>query len=178
MKKILAFTGSNHSQSINRQVLQFALSLIDANRFDVTEINLTDFEPVMFSLDIERKHGIPKQTTNLLELMKQFDGYIIASPEHNGSVPAFLKNIIDWLSREDRKFFNDKPLLLLSTSDGANAAKTNLNLLAESYPRFGAKVTGTYSLPNFSENFKDKEIINSTELDLLKTQISIFENSF
>ena len=175
MKKVLAFTGSNHSLSINRQVLQFAISLINPSKFEVTEIDLRDFEPIMLSLDVEREQGIPQQTTDLLELMSQFDGFIVACPEHNGSVPAFLKNIIDWMSRKERKFFNDKPLLLLSTSNGPNGAKTNLAALADSYPRFGAKVTGIYSLPSFSENFKDNQICNDSELNLLKAQIDVFQ---
>lgn len=178
MKKILAFTGSNHSKSINRQVLKFALSLMDKSKFEIQEIDLIDYEPIMLSLDYEREKGVPHETIELLELMSQFDGFVIASPEHNGSVPAFLKNITDWLSRKDRKFFGNKPLLLLSTSDGANGAKTNLNALAASYPRFGALLTGTYSLPKFSENFQEGKFVNSEELESLKEEIKTFEAAF
>ena len=174
MKKILAFTGSNHSRSINRQLLKFTLDLIDKRSFEIKEIDLRDYEPVMLSLDEERENGIPKETLKLCELMQEFDGYIIASPEHNGSVPAFLKNIMDWLSRKERKFFQGKPLLLLSTSNSRNGGKTNLSFLAESYKRFDAEVTGTYSLAFFSEKFRDGKIIDEEEQIRLKESIKGF----
>ncbi len=178
MIKILAFTGSNHSKSINRQLLRFTLELMDKRSFEITEIDLRDFEPVMLSLDEERENGIPLEMRKLYELMQGFDGYIIASPEHNGSVPAFLKNITDWLSRKEVKFFKDKPVLLLSTSNGQRGGKTNLGVLESGYPRLGAKVTGAYSLPSFSENFKDGKIVNQDELTRLETALSDFKNYF
>lgn len=178
MKKILAFTGSNHSKSINRHLLKFAIELMDKRSFEITEIDLRDFSPIMLSLDEEKQNGLPKETHELHELMQDFDGFIIASPEHNGSVPAFLKNVTDWLSRKELKFFHEKPVFLLSTSHGARGGKTNLGVLEAGYPRFAAKITGAYSLPSFSENFQDGKIVNEEELNLLKEHIYNFSNSF
>jgi chromate reductase len=178
MKKILAFTGSNHSKSINRQVLKYALTLLDSTQFEIKEIDLREYEPVMLSLDYQKEHGIPKETIELNALIQAHDGFIIASPEHNGSVPAFLKNTTDWLSRHERKFFQDKPILLLSTSDGANGGKTNLEALAASYPRFGAKLTGRFSLPKFSENFQNGEIVSEEEKHGLLNEIEKFAKAF
>src|SRR5690606_12032537 len=168
MKKILAFTGSNHSKSINRQLMRFALELVDKNRFEIEEIDLQDFEPIMLSIDEQRENGIPKETNALYERMQEYDGFIIASPEHNGSTPAFLKNITDWLSRKDLKFFDGKPLLLLSTSNGKNGGKTNIRFLEDSYKRFSANVSGTYSLPEFKINFQDGKISDGQETEKLK----------
>lgn len=178
MKKILAFTGSNHSKSINRRLLKFALELLDERRFDIHEIDLRNFEPVMLSLDVEREKGIPDETIKLYELIQNSDGFVIACPEHNGSVPAFFKNITDWLSRKELKFFHDKPVLLLSTSNGKRGGKTNLQVLESAYPRFGAQVTGAFSLPSFSENFNDGRIINEEQLELLKNHILKFTEAF
>lgn len=178
MKKILAFTGSNHSKSINRKLLQFALELMDKRSFEITEVDLRDYSPVMLSLDEEEQNGLPEETQKLHELMKSFDGFIIASPEHNSSVPAFLKNITDWLSRKELKFFREKPVLLLSTSQGRRGGKTNLDVLESVYSRmFAATITGTYSLPSFSQNFQDGKIVNEEELNLLKEQVSTFSKS-
>ena len=41
------------------------------------------------------------------------DGYIIPTPEHNGFMPAVLKNTIAWLSRVGNKIYNDKPVVFL-----------------------------------------------------------------
>lgn len=179
MKKILAFTGSNHSNSINRQVLKFALDLLDKRSFEVTEIDLRDYEPVMLSLDYEKEKGLPEETLELYDLMQDFDGFIIASPEHNSSVPSFLKNITDWLSRKELKFFKEKSVFLLSTSKGKRGGSTNLTVLESVYSRmFAAKITGTFSLPSFSENFQDGKLTNEEELERLKQEISNFSNSF
>ena len=178
MKKILAFTGSNHSKSINRQLMRFALELVDKNRFEIEEIDLQDFEPIMLSIDEQRENGIPKETNALYERMQEYDGFIIASPEHNGSTPAFLKNITDWLSRKDLKFFDGKPLLLLSTSNGKNGGKTNIRFLEDSYKRFSANVSGTYSLPEFKINFQDGKISDGQETEKLKESIAAFEELF
>lgn len=179
MKKILAFTGSNHSNSINRQLLKFAVELMDKNKFEITEIDLREYSPIMLSIDEQKQNGIPKETIELYELMQEFDGYIIASPEHNSSVPAFFKNITDWLSRKEVKFFHEKPVLLLSTSQGKRGGKTNLEVLESIYERmFAAKVIGAYSLPSFSENFNDGKIVNEEELKLLQENISTFSETF
>ena len=179
MKKILAFTGSNHSKSINRQLLKFALELMDKRNFESTEIDLRDYLPIMLSIDEEKQNGLPKETIELYKLMQDFDGFVIASPEHNSSVPAFLKNITDWLSRKELKFFHEKPVLLLSTSQGGRGGKTNLAVLESVYSKmFTAKITGTYSLPSFSQNFQDGKIVNEEELKLLKEHISTFSDSF
>lgn len=179
MKKILAFTGSNHSKSINRQLLKFAIELMDKNEFEITGIDLKNYSPIMLSIDEQKQKGIPIETEKLYQLMQDFDGYIIASPEHNSSVPAFLKNITDWLSRKELKFFHEKPVLLLSTSQGKRGGKTNLEVLESVYGRmFAAKITGAYSLPSFSENFNGGEIVNEEELESLQNHISNFSNSF
>lgn len=179
MKKILAFTGSNHSKSINRQLLKFAVELLDKNEFEITEIDLREYSPIMLSIDEQKENGIPKETEKLYDLMQNFDGYIIASPEHNSSVPAFLKNITDWLSRKELKFFHEKPVLLLSTSQGKRGGKTNLETLESIYSRmFAAKITGTFSLPSFSENFSEGKIGNEEELKSLQEKISTFSKSF
>lgn len=179
MKKILAFTGSNHSKSINRELLKFTIELLDKNEFELTEIDLRDYSPVMLSIDEQKENGIPKETEKLYDLMQNFDGYIIASPEHNSSVPAFLKNITDWLSRKELKFFHEKSVLLISTSHGKRGGKTNLETLESIYGRiFAAKVTGTFSLPSFSENFNEGKIVNEEELKILQEKISTFSKSF
>jgi NAD(P)H-dependent FMN reductase len=43
MKKILAFTGSNHSKSINKQLTKYAVSLVPSDSFEVKSILLEDY---------------------------------------------------------------------------------------------------------------------------------------
>ena len=54
---------------------------------------------------------------------------LIATPEYNRSVPALLKNAIDWASRRPDQPFKDKPIAIMGVSNGAlGAAFANYHL--------------------------------------------------
>ncbi|WP_045493905.1 NADPH-dependent FMN reductase [Vibrio hyugaensis] len=178
MKKIVAFTGSNNSQSIHNLLVQALAN--QATQTEVNTIDLNDFELPMYGLDIEDQ-GIPENAHKLRATLNEHDAIIIASPEHNGSMPAFLKNVIDWLSRvapQGTSFFGDtkKPVLLVSTSPGANGGATNIKTMAELMPWWGGDVKGTYSLGGFYEKFKDGEFDAVTSAKLSELMAS-FEKS-
>ena len=170
MKKILAISGSSSSKSINRELLNYAGKHLQ-------EITITDLDQniPIYSQDIEDTTGFPKEIKELNAKMKDFNGFILGLPEHNGSMTALFKNILDWLSRVDRKVFNDKPVLLLSTSPGANGGKRGLAHTENVISSLGAKVVGTYSLPNFYNTF-DKEITDEEEHKKLIQVLKDFED--
>ena len=105
MKKILAFSGSNSSKSINQQLVHYAASLQEG----IDVIDLRDYDAPIYGQDLEEAEGIPANIQKLYDLFIQYESVIIASPEHNGLPPAFLKNTLDWLSRtKGEKFLQDK----------------------------------------------------------------------
>ncbi len=173
MKKILAFAGSNHKNSINHQLVEYTASLIDD--VEVNVLDIRSWDVAMYSIDMDPDQT-PEKITELISLIKASDGFIISSPEHNGGTPAFLKNIIDWLSRRSKKVFDDKPMLLMSTSPGAGGGATNLKFLIHSLPYQGATIAASFSLPSFFDNFKDGKIIGD-QLDQLKESIDEFKKA-
>ncbi|MFV8457582.1 NADPH-dependent FMN reductase [Vibrio owensii] len=178
MKKIVAFTGSNNSQSIHSLLVQALAN--QATQTEVNTIDLNDFELPMYGLDVEGQ-GIPENAHKLRATLNEYDAIIIASPEHNGSMPAFLKNAIDWLSRvapQGTSFFGDtkKPVLLVSTSPGANGGATNIKTMAELMPWWGGDVKGTYSLGGFYDKFQDGKFDAATSAELSELMLS-FEKS-
>ncbi|MDT0607055.1 NAD(P)H-dependent oxidoreductase [Croceitalea rosinachiae] len=173
MKNILAFSGSNSPESINEKLIQ---SVIE--RYSEYEINLIDlkqFEAPIYSPSIHAE-GIPKSIQDLYAIFQDSDGFIIASPEHNGLPTAFLKNTLDWLSVFTQQFFGEKPVLLLSTSPGATGAQTQLALLEKLMPIWGGQVRGTYSLGSFQESFDPhtNSISNIEELEKLDKEFYTF----
>lgn len=150
MSKILAFAGSNHSKSINHSLVEFTASLI--NDHEVTVLDIRSWKISMYSIDMD-PDDTPVEIIDLLNMINEYDGFIISSPEHNGGVPAFLKNIIDWISRRAKNAFNHKPVLLMSTSPGAGGGSTNLKYLIHSLPYQGATIGSTFSLPSFYDHF-------------------------
>ncbi len=171
MKKILAFAGSNHAMSINHQLVEYTASLI--NDFEVMVLDIRNWNIPMYSINMDPDQT-PEKIAELIWLIKDYDGFIISSPEHNGGTPAFFKNIIDWLSRREKNVFGKKPILLMSTSPGAKGGATNLNYLTHSLPYQGATIAATFSLPSFFDNFKEGAVIDE-HLEELKENIAEFK---
>lgn len=96
--RILAFSGSARQESANQQLVESAATVLRGLGADVTVINLRDFEMPLYNQDIEAE-GFPDAVLKLKEIAKDHDGYLVSSPEYNGSISPLLKNAIDWLSR-------------------------------------------------------------------------------
>lgn len=158
MKKILAFTGSNSSTSINLQLLNHITGRIQGH--EIKTINLKDYELPVYCADIEKERGIPLNASIIKNQISQHDGLVITVNEHNRNVSAFFKNVIDWLSRLDRNFLTGKKILLMSTSPGARGGAAALEYCKTIFPRFGGQVVQSFSLPSFRDNFQDGKILN------------------
>lgn len=151
--KALIFAGSNSSTSINLQLARFASSfLINA---EISELTLTDFDMPIFSVDTESKHGHQEKAKVFLEKISLADKIILSLAEHNGSYSAAFKNILDWSSRINDKPFQNKDMLLMSTSPGVRAGASVLEAATKRFPFLGANIVSTFSLPEFHKNFSE-----------------------
>ncbi len=175
MKKILALAGSNNSKSINNKLVKYLSTLF--NKAEVKHLDLIKLDAPIYSPDVQHEKGFPETIKQLMEEIKKSDGFIIATPEHNGMITAFFKNLIDWLSRIDRKFFEGKPVLLLSTSPGKGGGKRALANLETLVGYFDADIVGRFAFPSFNENFDSEQnkVTNDELLVELKTKLEILE---
>ena len=176
MKNIIVIGASTSSTSINKSLAYYASSLLKNIELTKIDINTLNDLPI-FSEDIEREQPTPEAVIELNKLFKETDGFIISHAEHNGSFSAGYKNAIDWVSRQGGKIFNEKPVMILSTSNGARGGSSVLNHAETIYPHRGAIISGVFSLPSYSDNFKDGKIVDNNLNAALKTQLEIFENS-
>ena len=173
MKKIIAFSGSNNPNSINQQLIHIVANFVDAAELEV--LNLRDYPAIMYGMEEEAINGFPETMESLQVKMKEADGFIVASPEHNGSMTAVLKNTIDWLSRIEGKVFNDKPTVFLSTSPGERGGASVLQHLLAIMPYQGAKIVGGYGLGSFYEKVIDNKLVDGddkTNLQALMDELS------
>lgn len=111
--KILAFTGSMRADSINKRLLKIGIDRLREKGVEVTELELRNLDIPLFDQDYEDrikagKEDLPKGIHTLRQAMIDADAFLIASPEHNGTMSAALKNAIDWASRAIE---GDKPLV-------------------------------------------------------------------
>jgi NAD(P)H-dependent FMN reductase len=97
--KILVIPGSLRTGSHNAKLAATAAAELAQAGVDVTRISLADFPLPIFDGDLQAKSGVPKHAVNLKRMMSAHQGVLIVTPEYNSSVPALIKNTIDWISR-------------------------------------------------------------------------------
>ena len=134
---LLVFAGSTRAGSWNRKLAREAADLARAAGAAVTHIELADFELPIYNADLEAR-GTPEAAIRLKELFHAHPGWIICSPEYNGSYTALLKNTLDWVSSPVKghpewsngtRPFEGKVVGLLSTSPGALGGLRSLSHL-------------------------------------------------
>jgi NAD(P)H-dependent FMN reductase len=175
MKKIIAFAGSNSNTSINKQLAVFAGSLLEKTKVEVLDLN--DFEVPTYSVNIEQVSGIDENAKKFYNKLEEADGIIISLAEHNGFYSAAFKSLFDWVSRVNMKMFQNKPVLLMSTSPGGRGGKSVFDLAAGSFPRHDANIVATFLLPSFGDNFKDEKLVNPEFLNELTKAVNTLEAS-
>jgi chromate reductase, NAD(P)H dehydrogenase (quinone) len=160
--RILVFPGSNRAGAFSGKVADAASKQLARLECDVTRISLIDYPLPIMDEDLQRLEGIPENAMKLARLFASHDGFLIASPEYNGSIPPLLKNTIDWLSRISRD--GDKPLkpyagkvaALCSSSPGNFAGILALSHLRPVLIRLGLLVVSEQcSVANADTAFND-----------------------
>lgn len=116
MAYLLGFAGSNSSTSINYALVKYTAGLITDIPIKLMDLAQCPFP--MFSEDHEREQGYSDALRELLLDIQNADGLLISVNEHNGALSAYFKNLLDWLSRLDRRCMADKRVLLMATSGG------------------------------------------------------------
>jgi chromate reductase, NAD(P)H dehydrogenase (quinone) len=97
--KILVIPGSLRSGSLNARLAAAAAHEFALAGAEVTRISLADFPLPIYDGDLQTKSGVPKNAVNLKRMMSAHHGVLIVTPEYNSSVPALVKNTIDWVTR-------------------------------------------------------------------------------
>lgn len=177
MKKIVAFAGSNSSTSINFKLVRYTSSLL--TDVEVNVLNMVNYPFPLYSEDLEKKSGFSNSLGELHADIMEADGLIISVNEHNGNLSAYFKNVIDWLSRFNRKFVEGKTIFLMSTSPGKRGATGANEIARQLLSHMGAEVSANFSLPSFHENFDtDENVVSDETLDnVLKKELAIFLDS-
>lgn len=172
MKNIITIGGSSSKNSINKQLAEYAGSLV--NDVELINIDINDYDLPIYSIDIENENGFPEDLNLLNQSVENADGIIISLAEHNGAYSAAFKNAFDWLSRVEAKVWRNKPMLLLSTSPGPRGGQSVMDLALSRFPYNGGNIIGSMTFPSFGQNFKDGEIVNAE----LKSKLDELSDTF
>ena len=121
---LIALSGSIREGSINTALVTAAADIARNIGANVDVVDMKDFSLPLFSEDIE-KTGVPGAVRELKAKFLAADGFVIASPEYNGSITPLLCNTLAWMSRkhsaEEGTYaaFKGKSALILAASPGA-----------------------------------------------------------
>jgi len=115
LPRIAVIVGSNRRESINRK-LAVALVRLGAGKFEATFAGIDDLP--MYNQDNEGT--LPPEVVRFKDEIARADGVQIVTPEHDRSIPAVLKNAIDWGARPwGKSSWSGKPAFITGTSPGA-----------------------------------------------------------
>jgi len=98
--QVLAICGTLAQQSFNRQALRVAISLAQDAGAKVTELDLAQLNLPLYDTELDTASP-PANVQQLRQAAAAADLLLIASPEHNYSISAALKNVLDWLPRKN-----------------------------------------------------------------------------
>lgn len=147
MTRLLLVSGSLRQDAWNTRLLHYLAEPLHA---EATLDVLLPSEVTLPLFDQDLEHD-PLLRPALLAVHQRFaacDGLLIASPEYNGQPTAYLKNLIDWVSRLSyldsglANPFHGKPVLLCSATTGWSGGAQGLQAARSLFAYLGALVLG------------------------------------
>jgi len=145
--------GSNRRESINRK-LAHALAKLGANAFESHFVRIDDLP--MFNQDLEGT--LPPEVVRYKNELAQADAILIVTPEHDRSIPALLKNAVDWGARPyGKNSWADKPAFITGTSPGAIGSALAQQHLRSVLVGLGAILLGGEAYVTFKPDLVDAE---------------------
>ena len=114
LPKVAIINGSLRRDSINKK-LALAIAKLAAGKLDM---KLVDISPLpLYNQDLEA--DFPAAASRVKSEIEAADAILFVTPEHSRSIPAALKNVIDWVSRPYGKSnWPNKPGAIVGTSGG------------------------------------------------------------
>ena len=145
MTEVLALVGSLRAASVNRQVADVATEVANADGVDVTVYDGLGEVP-FYNEDIDNADA-PAAVVKLRAAAAKADAVLVITPEYNGTIPAVLKNAIDWLSRPyGQGAVNGKPLAVIGTAMGQYGGVWAHDETRKSFGIAGAQVVESIAL--------------------------------
>jgi NAD(P)H-dependent FMN reductase len=146
---VLALVGSLRAASINRQIAELAAAVapggVTVTVFDgLADLPFynEDLDPAMGAEIVE-----PPAVAALRAAAAEADAALVVTPEYNGSLPAVVKNAIDWLSRPfGDSALKGKPLAVIGGSMGQYGGVWAHDETRKSFGIAGARVVEAIKL--------------------------------
>jgi len=159
--RIVVLVGSLRSDSVNRRLAEKLVGDAPAG------LSLEVFEGLadlpFYNEDLDATE-VPAPAQRLRDRVAEADRVLVVTPEYNGTMPAVLKNAIDWLSRPyGVGALAGKPLAVLGTTPTPYGGKW-----AHADVRRSASVAGAVVVEDatLSQSSLDVDVIADPEINL------------
>lgn len=170
--RILALSGSLRRESFNTRLVKIGARGAVAAGANVTVISLRNCPLPLFDEDLEAEQGLLPEAKRLKVLIAEHDGLLIACPEYNSSLPAVLKNAIDWASRKESadepmvSAFRGKTAALMGASPSALGGLRAMFHLRDILQNISVNVLSDYvTVSKAHEQFDSEELKDRTLTD-------------
>lgn len=145
--------GSNRRESINRRLAK-ALAKFASDKLDFGWIAIDDLP--MYNQDLEDDR--PPDVRRFTAEVTRYPALLFVSPEHNRSLPAVLKNAIDWGSKPtEQNVWRGKIAAITGTSFGAIGTAVGQQHLRQILGILGVLVMGGEAYISFRPDPVDED---------------------
>ncbi len=172
---VLALLGSLRTGSLNRTLLETSIALAPSG------LRITEFtrlgELPFYDPDIDGPEK-PEPVQAFFDALRAADALLIVSPEYNYSVPAVLKNAIDWASRGGADApMKRKPVAIQGGSNGSVGStrmQYHLRQILVALDDF-VLAQPEVAIPRLHERIADGRITDEATRALIAKQLVAFE---
>ncbi len=149
--KIAVIVGSNRRESINRKLAQ-ALARLGTHALEFQFVQIDDLP--LYNQDNEG--DLPASVVRFKSKIAAMDGVLFVTPEHSRSIPAVLKNAVDWGARPwGKNSWTGKVAAVTGTSPGAIGTALAQQHLKHILGAQGVLVSGGETYITFKPNLID-----------------------
>ena len=163
--RVLVLGASLSSKSLNNRLAAVAARLVTEKGAKADLATIEEFDMPFYDQDVEVETGPPIGARRFCERLKASDALIVASPEYNASMPASIKNLLDWVSRFRPQPFNGKQALLMSASPSMVGGNRGLWALRIPFEHLGTRVyPDMFSLAQAHQAWSDDDRLKDAAL--------------
>lgn len=181
--KLLAFAASHRKDSINLTLLEAALAHLKQTTANLSlqHLPFDACDLPLFNDAYRLEEGMPPHADALAEMFGEAHALIIAMPEYNWSVPAALKNLLDWLSCYRPVPVAGMPIFLMCATPSERGGVMGLSHLKTTLEGMGALPYPTMMTlgraPASLEEPKKRQQLHSQLDDFMEYVVRIGNNS-
>ena len=170
--KILGISGSLRKASWNTAALHAVAELLpDGHTLEIAEIG----DLPLVNQDLEQNGKYPEPVERLRQQIMAADALLFATPEYNASIPAPLKNAIDWASRAANSFVG-KPAAIIGVAPGALGTARAQYPLRQTLSVLSVQMLGQPEvfIGGAAQKFTDGKLTDQITRDFLAKMVATF----